>query len=80
MAKSEDVRAAEALADQIGKILAGKNPELQGAALALCTAIWAAGHVAVDGPDATRQMRGKLLSFARKIAAAADESLKRAPC
>jgi hypothetical protein len=63
MAKSEDVKAANDLADRIGAILAGKNSELQGAALSLCTAIWAAGHISVDGPEETRRMRGELLTF-----------------
>jgi hypothetical protein len=39
-----DLNEADALADKLGEILAGKHPGLQGCALAQTLALWLMGH------------------------------------
>jgi hypothetical protein len=50
-----DLSEADALADRLGEILAGKHPGLQGCALAQTLAVWLMGH-----EDA--EVRDKLLA------------------
>jgi hypothetical protein len=47
---------------EIGALLAGKPPQVQGAALATLLAKWLAGHINFVSDVATRQMREELLS------------------
>jgi hypothetical protein len=58
--RAEDV---ERLVAKIKPLLAGKPPELQGAALADLLAIWLAGHIAPGDPARTREMREHLLAM-----------------
>ena len=51
-----------AIVAQIKPLLAGKSPEVQGAVLADCLAIWLAGHQAAGGAAATRKLRAELLA------------------
>ena len=44
-------------------LLAGKHPEIQGAALADLTAIWLAGHVHPGDPEMTAGLRESLLEL-----------------
>ncbi len=48
--------------EQIKQLLAGLRPELQGAILADCLAIWLAGHHVAGDVDATRKLRAELLA------------------
>ena len=50
------------LVAQIKPVLAGQPPEIQGAVLADCLAIWLAGHYVTGDEDATRTMRAEFLA------------------
>lgn len=50
------------LVERIKPILAGLEPELQGAVIADLLAIWLAGHHVAGDIDATREMRAELLA------------------
>ncbi len=50
------------LVAQIKPVLAGQPPEIQGAVLADCLAIWLAGHHVEGDEDATRALRADLLA------------------
>jgi hypothetical protein len=52
----------ENLVKKIKPLLAGNAPELLGAALAELLSIWLAGHVVVGDPEATGELRAKLLA------------------
>ena len=52
-----------AIVDRIKPLLAGKSPEVQGAVLADCLAIWLAGHHVAGDEDATRTLRADLLAI-----------------
>jgi hypothetical protein len=60
MSSDEEVRAAEALAAQIAPLLAGKGSGVQGAALADLAAIWLSGHMILNDPGATTELRREL--------------------
>jgi len=51
-----------ALAAQIAKMLAGRDPCVQGAALGDLTATWLAGHIVPGDPGATKELRRQLLA------------------
>ena len=55
--------AANALEERIGQVLAGADPDVQGAALAGCLAIWLMGHRVLDDPDAAAVMRQEILEL-----------------
>jgi hypothetical protein len=55
--------AANALEQRIGQVLAGEDPDVQGAALAGCLAIWLMGHRVIGDPDAAAVMRRELLEL-----------------
>jgi hypothetical protein len=55
-----DMHEAIQIIDAIRPLLAGKEPAIQGAALADLLATWLAGHFA-DTPAATSQLRAQLL-------------------
>jgi hypothetical protein len=52
---------AQNLAEKIGLLLAGHDPEVQGAALADLLALWLAGHIAPGDKKATDEVRRLLL-------------------
>jgi hypothetical protein len=52
-----------ALVDATRPLFAGNDPDVQGAALADLVAIWIAGHIVPDDPQATEAMRGKFLEL-----------------
>jgi len=54
---SDEAREAMELAKAISPMLAGRSPEVQGAALADLLAMWLAGHVTPGDPRATRKAR-----------------------
>ena len=59
----EEIDALSAkLFDAVKPLLAGKDAQVQGAALADLIAIWLAGH-ASEGPEATRAVREELLAL-----------------
>lgn len=59
---SIDTQLINPLVDRISVILAGHLPEIQGAVLADCLAIWLAGHHVEGDEDATRSLRADLLA------------------
>ena len=54
-------RRIEGMTKPMGKILAGKPPEYQSAALADLVAMWLAGNIVIGDPEATREHREWLL-------------------
>jgi hypothetical protein len=58
---SADVEAALALTREIAPHLAGKPPQVQGAALADLLATWLAGHLLPEDRHATDELRAALL-------------------
>lgn len=50
------------IVDRVKPLLAGREPEVQGAALAQCLAIWLAGHHVAGDENATRKIRAELLA------------------
>ena len=58
---SDQAREAQALSKAIMPFLAGKDPDVQGAALADLLALYLAGHVVRDDPRATRRLQEELL-------------------
>lgn len=62
--RSEQAREADALSAKIwllaAPILAGKAPEVQGAALADLAAVWLSGHLVVDDDVRTFETRREL--------------------
>jgi hypothetical protein len=56
-------REVIAIVEQIRPLLAGKAPEVQGAALADLLAIWLAGHHVEGNANATRKMRADLMAM-----------------
>ena len=56
------VEAIAKLIEALKPVLAGHPPEVQGAALADCLAMWLAGHHVPGDEDATRSMRAELLA------------------
>jgi hemerythrin len=58
-----DADEAMALVQTIGSLLVGKDPDVQGAALADLLAMWLAGHVQLGDPEQTKRMREKLLEM-----------------
>jgi hypothetical protein len=57
------IAAANALEQRVGQVLAGADPDVQGAALAGCLAIWLMGHRVLGDPDAAAVMRQDLLDL-----------------
>ena len=58
------IAAANALEQRIGQVLAGADPDVQGAALAGCLAIWLMSHRVIgDYSDAAAVMRRELLEL-----------------
>jgi hypothetical protein len=57
------IAAANALEERIGQVLAGAEPDVQGAALAGCLAIWLMSHRVIGDPDAAAVMRRELLEL-----------------
>jgi hypothetical protein len=51
-----------ALVERIKPLLAGHPPDIQGAALADCLAIWLAGHHVAGDREATSQLRAGVLA------------------
>jgi|KBSMisStandDraft_5_1062788.scaffolds.fasta_scaffold1533770_2 hypothetical protein len=62
MISDQTVRQILELSPQLGKLLAGKSPEVQSAALADCCAMYLAGHRVKDDPEATAALRAELLA------------------
>lgn len=60
MSEDAAARAADALVAQIAPLLAGKYPGVQGAVLADLAAIWLSGHLYLDDPPATAELRREL--------------------
>jgi hypothetical protein len=60
MAGPEEIAAT---VERIKPLLAGQPPELQGAVLADCLAIWLAGHHVAGDAEATQRMRAELLAM-----------------
>lgn len=56
----EQARIADELAAKIHRLLAGKGPEVQGAAIADLTAIWLHGHLVLGDPAATDKIRREI--------------------
>jgi hypothetical protein len=48
---------------RIKSLLAGREPEIQGAVLADCLAIWLAGHIVPGDPAATARLRAEILAM-----------------
>ena len=59
---SEKTSHIIAVAKRVKPLLAGENPEVQGAALADLLAIWLAGHQVEGDLEATRTLRAELLA------------------
>jgi hypothetical protein len=57
------IAAANVLEERVGQVLAGAAPDVQGAALAGCLAIWLMGHRVIGDPDAAAVMRRELLDL-----------------
>jgi hypothetical protein len=57
------IAAANALEQRLGQVLAGADPDVQGAALAGCLAIWLMSHRVIGDPDAAAVMRRELLEL-----------------
>jgi hypothetical protein len=57
------IAAANALEERVGQVLAGADPDVQGAALAGCLAIWLMSHRVIGDPDAAAVMRRELLEL-----------------
>jgi hypothetical protein len=53
---------AATIVDRIRPLLAGHDPDIQGAVLADLLAIWLAGHHVEGDKDATRKLRAELLA------------------
>jgi hypothetical protein len=62
MTSDRTVRQIQELAAQLGKLLAGKPPEVQSGALADCCAMYIAGNLVIGDPEATAVLRAKLLA------------------
>jgi hypothetical protein len=58
MTKEQEI---EDLVERIRPLLAGRSPDILGAALADCLAIWLAGHYVAGDNEATRRLRADLL-------------------
>ena len=58
---SDQAREAQALEKQLSRLLMGKDPGVQGAALANLLALWLAGHVVQGDPQATQALREAML-------------------
>jgi hypothetical protein len=54
---------ANAFEERVGQVLAGADPDVQGAALAGCLAIWLMRHRVLGDPDAAAGMRQELLKL-----------------
>jgi hypothetical protein len=59
---TETAREIARAVERIRRVLAGRPPEMQGAILADCLALWLAGHHVEGDADATRKMREELLA------------------
>lgn len=59
----EDIKRVAIIVNQIKPLLAGHKPEVQGAVLADCLAIWLAGHYVSGDEDATRKLRADMLAM-----------------
>jgi hypothetical protein len=62
MKSDRTVRQIQELSAQLGKLLAGKPPEVQSGALADCCAMYIAGNRVKDDPEATAALRTSLLA------------------
>jgi hypothetical protein len=58
-----DADEAMALVKKIRPLLAGKDPNVQGAVLADLLAMWLAGHVQLGDPEATKRIRQEMLEL-----------------
>jgi hypothetical protein len=56
-------REVTAIVDKIRPLLAGREPDIQGAVIADLLALWLAGHHVAGDTDATRKMRAELLAM-----------------
>jgi hypothetical protein len=62
MTSDQTIGQIQQLSAQLGKLLAGKPPEVQSTALADCCAMYLAGHRVEGDPEATAALRTKLLA------------------
>jgi hypothetical protein len=60
------IAAANALEERIGQVLAGAAPDVQGAALAGCVAIWLMGHRVMGDPARAAELRREFLELHTK--------------
>ena len=59
-----DVEEVDRLADQLGEILAGKHPGIQGLALASTLATWLIGH---EGADVREKLLARHIETVRAL-------------
>jgi len=63
LGKTTEAEEVEALVEAVRPLFAGKRPGIQGAALADLLAMWLAGHVIRDDPEASERLREQMLEL-----------------